>query len=104
MPDVFNNPLDWNIKTLTKGEAFEHHQETQGELEDYYFQCFNTKAGKMVMQHLIKNTLDAATWRAGLPYEQAIANGFAREGQNALVRNIKDRAERGRTQQNKRKL
>lgn len=100
---VFNNPLDWNVKDLTKGEAFDKHLDEQSNIDDAYFECFRTKAGKIVLEHLTKNTIEAATWRAGLPYEQAIANGFAREGQNALVRNMIDRTERGRTQQNKRK-
>lgn len=98
-----NNPLQWDIESLTKGEVMDKHLEEAAYLDDMYFECFKTKAGKAVLEHLVKNTIHSATWMASLPYDKAIAHGFAREGQNALVRNIEQRIERGRTQQHKRK-
>lgn len=90
------NPLDWNIEDLTAPDLSQVEDAGKKELEfdAKLAQVFGTKSGKEVLKWLRSNTIEAATWMAGLGYEKAIAHGFAREGQNALVRNIEDRIER----------
>ncbi len=52
----------------------------------------------MFLKFLRDNTIEAGTWMAGLALERGMdaanAHGYAREGQNALVRDIFDRIER----------
>lgn len=96
MLDYTKNPLAWDINERPKNESFEKASNEQAELDKLYLACFKTPAGKAVLEHLISNTIHAATWMASLDYNKAIAHGFAREGQNALVRNIEQRIERAK--------
>lgn len=96
-----NNPLDWNVDDLIKPDLSEVKRVSDAELDfdAKLFLVFSTKEGAEVLAWLRKNTIEAATWMAGLEYNKAIAHGFAREGQNALVRNIEERIERYKTHQ-----
>ena len=86
--DYTENPLAWNISTQSKQDpqlAIEAKRK-QYDIDLLYFTVFSTESGQALLAFLKKNTLESATWMASLPYEKAIAHGFAREGQNALVR------------------
>lgn len=91
------NPLNWDIDPKPDNKQLKQFRREQKELDYMFYRCFSTAYGKRVLQHLIENTIHSGTWLASLPYEKAIAHGFAREGQNALVKTIKDRTERGKT-------
>tara|TARA_R100000808_G_scaffold10709_1_gene28295 strand:- start:1352 stop:1612 length:261 start_codon:yes stop_codon:yes gene_type:complete len=60
------------------------------ELDKAFGQCFGTAAGKTVLEYLRKSTIEQPTW---FPGEDA-SHGYAREGQNSLVREIERRIER----------
>lgn len=89
MYDNFNDPLGFDRLTpapeANKSMADEIAQQT-------YDQCmlikrvFSTKDGKVLLDFLRKNTLEASTWKPSPNHEWAVATGFAREGQNALIR------------------
>lgn len=70
------------------------HKATQDELDLEFVRCFSTEAGANVLQYLRSVTLDQASWYPG----EDPSHGFAREGQNSIVREIERRIERGRNQ------
>lgn len=65
----------------------------QDELDIVFVRCFSTEAGIEVLDYLKSMTLDQPSWYPG----EDPSHGFAREGQNSIVREIVRRVERGRT-------
>jgi len=57
-----------------------------------YAQVFGTKSGRKLLTHLRAQTIEQPTWYPG---EEA-SHGYAREGQNSLVREIERRIKRAR--------
>lgn len=84
----FKNPLAWQISTETKQDPqmMVEARRKQYDIDMLYYTVFSTESGQALLGFLKKNTLEAATWMGSMPYDKAIAHGFAREGQNALVR------------------
>lgn len=76
-------------------EAFERAAADLFNLNAAFHRCFSSPDGKAVLDFLVKNTLEAGTWLSGLAasngMDAATAHGFAREGQNALIRDILSR-------------
>tara|TARA_R100000656_G_scaffold112646_1_gene84867 strand:+ start:249 stop:500 length:252 start_codon:yes stop_codon:yes gene_type:complete len=66
--------------------------ETVDETDRKYLKVFSTKAGREVLEHLKTLTIDQPTWTPG----EDPSYGYAREGQNSLVRDIIRRIERAR--------
>ena len=64
----------------------------QDELDIIFVRCFSTEAGAEVLEHLKSMTLDQPSWFPG----EDPSHGFAREGQNSIVREIMRRIDRGR--------
>ena len=62
------------------------------ELDKMYLRAFASEAGQKVLRHLRMQTIEQPTW---FPGEDA-SHGFAREGQNSLVREIERRIKRAR--------
>ena len=62
------------------------------ELDRTFVRCFSTKEGAEVLEHLRSVTIEQPTWYPG----EDASHGFAREGQNSLVREIERRIKRGR--------
>lgn len=89
------NPLDWNIEELMQvnTESIDEHNKKEIDINEKIYLVFSSKEGKHILDWLVENTIHSATWMASLPYEKAIAHGFAREGQNALVRDLLNRIE-----------
>ena len=56
------------------------------DLDKAFVRCFSTEAGQTVLEYLRNMTIEQPTWYPG---EEA-SHGFAREGQNSLVRHIED--------------
>lgn len=63
------------------------------EIDKAYAVCFATSAGQKVLQHLRNLTIEQPTWYPG----EDASHGFAREGQNSLVREIERRIKKVRT-------
>lgn len=57
-----------------------------------FVRCFSTEAGVEVLEYLKGVTIDQPSWYPG----EDPSHGFAREGQNSIVREIIKRIERGR--------
>ena len=64
------------------------------DLDRAFVRCFSTKEGQTVLEHLRKTTIEQPTWYPG----EDASHGFAREGQNSIVREIERRITRGRNQ------
>lgn len=64
----------------------------QDELDLMFVRCFSTEAGTQVLEYLTSMTLDQPSWYPG----EDPSHGYAREGQNSIVREIMRRLERGR--------
>lgn len=65
-------------------------------LDKAFLDCFSTPAGQAVLEFWKTQTINAATWMSSLAtgpggLDAATAHGFAREGQNALVRDAINR-------------
>lgn len=74
-------------------EVFEKAAAELFNLNSAFLRCFATPDGQTVLEFLKRNTIEAGTWMAGLAngpggMDAAMAHGFAREGQNALIRDI----------------
>jgi hypothetical protein len=66
----------------------------QDDMNIMFVRCFSTEAGAEVLEYLKSMTLDQPSWYPG----EDPSHGFAREGQNSIVREIVRRVERGRNQ------
>lgn len=77
-------------------DADNHHLKeqkvSQDDIDIAFVRCFSTEAGQQVIDHLKAMTLDQPSWFPG----EDPSHGFAREGQNSVVREILRRIERGR--------
>jgi hypothetical protein len=62
------------------------------ELDKMYLRAFSTEAGQKVLRQLRMQTIEQPTWYPG----EDASHGFAREGQNSLVREIERRIKRAR--------
>tara|TARA_B100001248_G_scaffold239629_1_gene205028 strand:+ start:8759 stop:9100 length:342 start_codon:yes stop_codon:yes gene_type:complete len=91
MDNAYLNPMGWETKT----EDDVNHKEFERIAREAYEMCiiikkvFSSNEGKRVFDWLCEQTIASPTWRSSLDYEKAIAHGFAREGQNALVHDLK---------------
>lgn len=94
------NQLDWDSPNteqveLAKEKAYEENVD--------FLKCFNTPSGKKVLEWMVKHTLDTPTWWPSADYNKAVANGFFREGQNCLVRQIQAKINQAKNYQEKKK-
>lgn len=60
------------------------------DLDKQYHRTFNSEDGQKVLQHLISITIDQPAWMPGADPSY----GYAREGQNSLIREINQRLRR----------
>lgn len=82
------NPLDWNINdSQTDKKQVEESDKKAYELNHLFATTFGTPSGKKVLEWLVTHTLDSPTWWPGRPPDY----GYFREGQNSLMRQIKDK-------------
>lgn len=62
----------------------------QNELDIAFAKCFQTEAGQVVLEHFKKVYLDQPAW---IPSADP-SYGYAREGQNSVIRDIQQRIRR----------
>ena len=65
--------------------------EQQDDLDKIYAKCFSSEAGRKVLKHLLRLTLGQPCWVPGADPSY----GYAREGQNSIVREIQMRVQKG---------
>jgi hypothetical protein len=68
--------------------------ETTSDLDKLFLRVFSTRDGKKLLTHLRQTTIEQPTWFPG----EDPSHGFAREGQNSLVRDIERRIYRARSE------
>ncbi len=93
------NSLNWDIAHEADKQPIEEARRKQYEIDHNFHKTFSTASGKIVLEWLISHTLDTPTWWPDADYNKAVANGFFREGQNCLVRQIKDKIKRAKEYQ-----
>ena len=67
-------------------------KDNQREIDVSNARTFNTKDGKKVLEYLISKTIKQPTWIPG----SEPSFGYAREGQNSVIRDIQTRIERAK--------
>ena len=94
---AYMNPLGVSPKDgeATEDPQTEHHQEAAKQRYDYCVhmaQIFKSDQGKAVLKTWRENTIEASAWSPALAQQSGIeaanAHAYAREGQNAFVRDI----------------
>ena len=90
--DYKENPLAWDINSAIKQDPsiLEEYKRKQFEIDYLYHAVFSTEAGEKLLNMLVENILLKSTWAPNASYDKAIATGFAREGQNTIIRAFKD--------------
>ena len=68
------------------------NQNEQDDIDRLYLRVFGSDDGQEILSHLRSLTIEQPTWYPG---EEA-SHGYAREGQNSLVREIERRIQRAR--------
>ena len=68
-------------------------QDNQDDIDRLYLRVFGSDDGQKIHEHLRSLTIEQPTWYPG----EDASHGFAREGQNSLVREIERRMQRARS-------
>ncbi len=68
-------------------------QDNQDDIDRLYLRVFGSDDGQKLHEHLRSLTIEQPTWYPG----EDASHGFAREGQNSLVREIERRMQRARS-------
>lgn len=84
------NQLDWDSVEEVDTSQIEEAEAKRYELNHQFRECFESPSGKVVLDWLEQHTLQTPTWWPAADYNKSVANGFFREGQNSLIRQIKD--------------
>jgi hypothetical protein len=84
----------WESLRQADNTALAKNKVAQNDLDIMFVRCFSTESGAEVLEYLKSMTLDQPSWYPG----EDPSHGFAREGQNSIVREIVRRVERGRNQ------
>lgn len=95
--NAYTNPLGHEKQEEDidpSSEAFIAQARFDYELCVHFAKTFGTKSGKKVAEFLRHATIESSTWCTSFgSRDKAIDHGFAREGQNALVKDIERRIE-----------
>lgn len=96
MFNVFDDPLGFKEEQDVHPDvvnAFNHIMDIAA--------VFNTEQGKRVLKMWRENTIEQAAWSPSLArqsgMEQANAHAYAREGQNAFIRDIEEKIKLAQT-------
>ena len=95
-----NDPLGWQSVDPSpdaNAEQFERAALEQFDLNAKIAKIFGGSAGKDVLEWLRSATIESAAWMPSIAMQRGIeaanAHAYAREGQNALVRDLERRIE-----------
>lgn len=86
--------MSWDDLRPADNQHLLDNKLAQDELDIQFVRCFSTEYGQEVIRYLKSVTLDQPSWFPG----EDPSHGFAREGQNSIVREILRRIERGKSQ------
>lgn len=98
------NQLDWhNLKPEPDIAQVEAARQREYETDVEFLKTFSAPSGKIVLAWLVAHTLDTPTWWPDADYNKSVANGFFREGQNSLIRQLQAKINNAKNYQEKRK-
>lgn len=103
--NAYTNPLGYDKpegqEVDENSQAYIDAARADYELCVYFAKTFNGKSGKEVLKFLRTATIESSTWCVSFgSRDKAIDHGFAREGQNALIKDIEKRIEIGKACKN----
>lgn len=91
------NKESWEFLDEPNIEQIELQEEKEYETNVSFLNAFSTPHGKKVLEWITLHTLDSPTWWPA----QKPEFGYFREGQNSLVRQIKDKIKKAKQYQEK---
>ena len=87
------NPDGWAGLQSVDPSIAEKQQIDKDDVDSLYRRVFGSDDGQKLLTHLRSLTIEQPTWYPG----EDASHGYAREGQNSLVREIERRMNRART-------
>lgn len=85
---------DWDVFSEAPMPASRPQLDEMRRMDRLFAQTFETPAGREVLQWLRKRTIEQPSWVPG----QDPGQGYCREGQNSIVRDIERRIARAKQQ------
>ncbi len=82
----------WDSLRTVESQMRLTQQDNQDDIDRLYLRVFASEDGQQLLTHLRSLTIEQPTWYPG----EDASHGFAREGQNSLVREIEKRMQRAR--------
>ncbi len=82
----------WDSLRTVEPQTRKTQQDNQDDIDRLYLRVFGSEDGQRLHEHLRSLTIEQPTWYPG----EDASHGFAREGQNSLVREIERRIQRAR--------
>jgi len=82
----------WDGLRSVEPETRKTQQDNQDDIDRLYLRVFGSEDGQKLHEHLRSLTIEQPTWYPG----EDASHGYAREGQNSLVREIERRIQRAR--------
>lgn len=82
----------WDSLRTVEPQTRKTQQDNQDDIDRLYLRVFVSEDGQKLHEHLRSLTIEQPTWYPG----EDASHGFAREGQNSLVREIERRIQRAR--------
>ena len=82
----------WDGLRTVEPEVRKNNEESRDDIDRLYLRVFGSDDGQMLLEHLRSLTIEQPTWYPG----EDASHGYAREGQNSLVREIERRMMRAR--------
>ena len=82
----------WDSLRTVEPQTRKTQQDNQDDIDRLYLRVFGSEDGQKLHEHLRSLTIEQPTWYPG----ENASHGFAREGQNSLVREIERRIQRAR--------
>ena len=86
------NPDGWEGLQAADPEIAHKQQVDKDDIDRLYLRVFGSDDGQKLLTHLRSLTIEQPTWYPG----EDASHGYAREGQNSLVREIERRMKRAR--------
>jgi len=82
----------WDGLRTIEPEIRQTNEEQRDDIDRLYLRVFGSDDGQKLLEHLRSLTIEQPTWYPG----EDASHGYAREGQNSLVREIERRMMRAR--------
>ncbi len=86
------NPDGWEGLQAAAPDVNKSQQVDKDDVDRLYLRVFGSDDGQKLLTHLRSLTIEQPTWYPG----EDASHGYAREGQNSLVREIERRIKRAR--------